>query len=63
MPGSPRGGGYFGEDSELAVQVAYRGDKLVGALPLCVQHRHGVGVLTFLGAEQVTLADLLLADG
>ncbi len=54
---------YFDEDSELAVQVAYRGDKLAGALPLCVQHRHGVGVLTFLGAEQVTLADLLLADG
>ena len=54
---------YFGEDNELSVQVAYRGDKLVGALPLCVQHRHGVGVLTFLGAEQVTLADLLLAEG
>jgi CelD/BcsL family acetyltransferase involved in cellulose biosynthesis len=54
---------YFDEDSELAVQVAYRGDKLVGALPLCVQRRRGVAVLTFLGAEQVTLADLLLADG
>ena len=54
---------YFDEDSELAVQVAYRGDKLVGALPLCVQRRHGIGVLTFLGAEQVSLADLLLADG
>jgi CelD/BcsL family acetyltransferase involved in cellulose biosynthesis len=54
---------YFDQDSELAVQVAYRGDKVVGALPLCVQRRHGVRVLTFLGAEQVTLADLLLADG
>jgi CelD/BcsL family acetyltransferase involved in cellulose biosynthesis len=54
---------YFDEDSELAVQVAYRGDKLVGAIPLCVQHRKGVDVLTFLGAEQVTLADLLLAEG
>jgi CelD/BcsL family acetyltransferase involved in cellulose biosynthesis len=54
---------HFGETSELAVQVAYRGDKLVGALPLCVQQRHGVHVLTFLGAEQVTLADILLAPG
>jgi CelD/BcsL family acetyltransferase involved in cellulose biosynthesis len=54
---------HFEDDSELSVQVAYRGDRLVGALPLCVQRRHGVRVLTFLGAEQVTLADLLLADG
>ncbi len=54
---------HFNEGSELAVHVAYRGDRLVGALPLCVQRRRGVAVLTFLGAEQVTLADLLIADG
>ena len=54
---------HFGEDSELAVHVAYRGGKLIGAVPLCVRRRRGVDVLTFLGAEQVTLADLLLADG
>jgi CelD/BcsL family acetyltransferase involved in cellulose biosynthesis len=54
---------HFNDDSELAVHVAYRGDKLVGALPLCVQRRGGLDVLTFLGADQVTLADLLLADG
>jgi CelD/BcsL family acetyltransferase involved in cellulose biosynthesis len=54
---------HFSDDSELAVQVAYRGDRLVGALPLCVQHRHGLDVLTFLGAEQVPVADLLLASG
>ena len=54
---------HFGDDSELAVQVAYRGDRLVGALPLCIQRRHGLDVLTFLGAEQVPVADLLLANG
>jgi CelD/BcsL family acetyltransferase involved in cellulose biosynthesis len=54
---------HYNEDSELAVHVAYRGDKLVGALPLCVQRRHGLDILTFLGAKQVTLADLLLAEG
>jgi CelD/BcsL family acetyltransferase involved in cellulose biosynthesis len=54
---------HYSEDSDLAVHVAYRGDKLVGALPLCIQRRRGLDVLTFLGAEQVTLADLLLAEG
>jgi len=54
---------HYGENSELAVHVAYRGNKLAGALPLCVRHRRGLDVLTFLGAEQVTLADLLLAEG
>ena len=54
---------HFGEGRELAVQVAYRGDRLIGALPVCIQRRHGVRVLTFLGADQVALADLLLASG
>jgi CelD/BcsL family acetyltransferase involved in cellulose biosynthesis len=54
---------HYNVNSELTVQVAYRGDKLVGALPLCVQHGRGLDILTFLGAEQVTLADLLLAAG
>ena len=54
---------HYGEGNELAVQVAYRDAKLVGALPLCVLHRRGLGVLTFLGAEQIALADLLLAEG
>jgi CelD/BcsL family acetyltransferase involved in cellulose biosynthesis len=54
---------HYNVDSELAVHVAHRGDKLIGALPLCVQRRRGLDILTFLGAEQVTLADLLLAEG
>jgi CelD/BcsL family acetyltransferase involved in cellulose biosynthesis len=51
---------HFG-DGELTVHVAYRDSKLVGALPLCVLRRRGLRVLTFLGGEQVALADLLLA--
>jgi CelD/BcsL family acetyltransferase involved in cellulose biosynthesis len=54
---------HFGEDNELAVQVAYRGDRLVGAVPFFVQRRQGLRVLTFMGADQVSLADLLLANG
>jgi CelD/BcsL family acetyltransferase involved in cellulose biosynthesis len=54
---------HYNVDSQLAIHVAYRGDRLVAALPLCVQRRSGLDILTFLGAEQVTLADLLLAEG
>ena len=28
---------HYGRDDELAVHVAYRGDRLVGALPLCTR--------------------------
>jgi CelD/BcsL family acetyltransferase involved in cellulose biosynthesis len=54
---------HYSEGRELAVHVAHRGGRLIGALPLCVEQRRGVGVLTFLGAEQVPLADLLIAEG
>ena len=53
----------FGDEGRLQVHVAYRDGKLVGALPLCVLRRRGLDVLTFLGAEQTSLADLLLAEG
>jgi CelD/BcsL family acetyltransferase involved in cellulose biosynthesis len=52
---------HYSEGRELAVHVAHRSGRLVAALPLCVQRQRGLGVLTFLGAEQVPLADLLLA--
>ncbi len=54
---------HYGEDGELAVHVAYRDGRLVGALPLCVRSTHGPRMLTFLGGEESTLADLLVADG
>jgi CelD/BcsL family acetyltransferase involved in cellulose biosynthesis len=54
---------HYGDGNELAVQVARRDDRLVGALPVCIMKRRGLRVLTFLGAEQTALADLLLAKG
>jgi CelD/BcsL family acetyltransferase involved in cellulose biosynthesis len=54
---------HYGDGNQLAVQVARRDDRLVGALPVCIMKRRGLRVLTFLGAEQTALADLLLAKG
>jgi CelD/BcsL family acetyltransferase involved in cellulose biosynthesis len=50
-------------DGELAVHVARRDGRLVGALPLCVRSRYGLRVLSFLGGESSSLADLFVADG
>jgi CelD/BcsL family acetyltransferase involved in cellulose biosynthesis len=54
---------HYGEDGTLAVHAAYRGGRLVGALPLCVRSRLGLRVLTFLGGGHSALADLLVAPG
>jgi CelD/BcsL family acetyltransferase involved in cellulose biosynthesis len=54
---------HYGENGDLAVHVAYRNGRLVGALPLCVRSRLGLRILTFLGGSQSALADLLVAPG
>jgi CelD/BcsL family acetyltransferase involved in cellulose biosynthesis len=54
---------HYGDDGDLAVHVAYRDGRLVGALPLCVRSRLGMRVLTFVGGSQSALADLLVAPG
>jgi CelD/BcsL family acetyltransferase involved in cellulose biosynthesis len=54
---------HYGAEGELAIHVARRDGRLVGALPLCVRPSHGMGVLTFVGGEDSSLADLLVADG
>ncbi len=54
---------HYGQDAELAVHVAYRGDRLVGALPLCTQRRLGVRVSQFVGGTWAILADALVAPG
>jgi CelD/BcsL family acetyltransferase involved in cellulose biosynthesis len=54
---------HYGEDAELAVHVAYRNGRLVGALPLCVLSSHGMRVLSFVGGDSASLADVLVADG
>jgi CelD/BcsL family acetyltransferase involved in cellulose biosynthesis len=54
---------HYGEGNRLAVEVAFRGDRLVGALPLITFSLHGLRVGTFIGARQSALADALLAEG
>ena len=53
---------YYGEGCRLAVQTAFRGDRLVGALPLVTYSRHGLAVSTFLGGRQSAPSDVLLAS-
>jgi CelD/BcsL family acetyltransferase involved in cellulose biosynthesis len=53
---------HYGDGGQLAVHVAYRDGRLVGALPLCLRSRYGLRVLSFLGGD-TALADLLVADG
>jgi starch synthase len=50
---------HYGAGAELEVHVAYRGDRLVGALPLHTRRSHGLRVTKFVGGP--VLADLLLA--
>jgi CelD/BcsL family acetyltransferase involved in cellulose biosynthesis len=54
---------HYGEGCGLAVQAAFRGEELVGALPLVAFTRRGLRILTFAGARQAALADALIADG
>jgi CelD/BcsL family acetyltransferase involved in cellulose biosynthesis len=54
---------HYGGGAELAVHVVFRGDRLVGALPLCISRRAGLRVCEFLGGTGAILADLLVAPG
>jgi CelD/BcsL family acetyltransferase involved in cellulose biosynthesis len=54
---------HYGEGGELAVHVAYRNGRLAGALPLCVLPSRGLRVLSFVGGDSSSLADVLVADG
>jgi CelD/BcsL family acetyltransferase involved in cellulose biosynthesis len=54
---------HYGSGAHLAVTVAYDGDRLVGALPLCVRRRAGLRVTEFVGGTWAVLADLLVAPG
>jgi CelD/BcsL family acetyltransferase involved in cellulose biosynthesis len=52
---------HYGRKRRLAVHVATRGDRLVGALPLCRSRRFGVRVTEFVGGTRAPLADLMVA--
>ncbi|HET8651169.1 MAG TPA: GNAT family N-acetyltransferase [Gaiellaceae bacterium] len=54
---------HYGNGDELAIHVAYRGDRLVGALPLYVHKRSGLRVAEFVGGSWAVLADAMLAPG
>jgi CelD/BcsL family acetyltransferase involved in cellulose biosynthesis len=52
---------HYADGATLAVHVAWRGDRLVGALPLCRRRRFGLGVTEFIGGTRAPLADLMVA--
>jgi CelD/BcsL family acetyltransferase involved in cellulose biosynthesis len=54
---------HYGRDSQLAVHLAYRGDRVVGALPLFVRRSLGLRVTAFVGGTWALLGDVLLAPG
>jgi CelD/BcsL family acetyltransferase involved in cellulose biosynthesis len=54
---------HYGGDADLAVHVAYRSGRLVGALPLCARRRLGLRATEFVGGTWALLGDLLLAPG
>lgn len=51
---------HFGGGQRLAVGAAFRGDRLVGGLPLFVRRRLGLRTLEFVGGTKAALADVLL---
>jgi CelD/BcsL family acetyltransferase involved in cellulose biosynthesis len=54
---------HYGDGCRLAVEVAFRGPDLVGALPLITHSYGGLRIATFVGARQSCLADALIAEG
>jgi CelD/BcsL family acetyltransferase involved in cellulose biosynthesis len=54
---------HYGDGADLAVHVARRESRLVGALPLVVRRRAGLRVTSFMGGRLSVLPDLLLAPG
>lgn len=54
---------HYGEGCRLGVETAYRGERLVGALPLVTFSHRGLRAVTFVGARQSCLGDVLLAEG
>jgi len=51
----------YGEGRRLAVVVAWRGERLVGALPAMIERRHGLRTARLLGGHESALGDVLLA--
>jgi len=54
---------HYGAGAQLAVHIARRDGRLVGALPLVVRRRARLSVATFMGDRHAVLPDILLAQG
>lgn len=54
---------HYAPGRQLHVELAWRADELVGALPLCISRRSGLKIAEFVGTHRSALADLLLAEG
>ena len=52
---------HYGEGATLAVHVARRDGRLVGALPFCRRRRLGLTVTEFIGGTKAPLADVMIA--
>lgn len=51
---------HFGECGSMVVPVAFRGDRLVAGLPLCIRPQKGLWTLQFIGGTKAALADVIL---
>ena len=50
---------HYGEGSRLAVEVAFRGDQLVGALPLITFSLHGLGLFTIEAVQNQDFPEIM----
>jgi CelD/BcsL family acetyltransferase involved in cellulose biosynthesis len=53
---------HYGERAELALTIARKDRRLVGALPLVVRRRAGLRVAGFMGEHHAVLPDVLVAE-
>jgi CelD/BcsL family acetyltransferase involved in cellulose biosynthesis len=54
---------HFAAGGSMAVRAAFRGDRLVAGLPLCVRAQRGLRTLEFIGGTKAALADVILGPG
>lgn len=54
---------HYADGRELQIELAWRGPRLVGALPWCITRRRGLRVGEFVGAHRSALGDVLLGEG
>jgi CelD/BcsL family acetyltransferase involved in cellulose biosynthesis len=53
----------YGDEAEMLVELAFRGENLVAALPLEIEHRRGLHAGRLMGRQHAALGDVLLDHG